>query len=72
LRFPTDVDWITVIIQLREEHKNYEGIAHAVGIPKAAISYLGSGNVKNPGYQYSAKILNHYVYLYGDDIPLLV
>lgn len=71
MRFPTDVDWVVVILNLRKEFKNYKGIANATKVSISSISYLGSGNVKNPGYLYSARILNCYVGIYGDDIPLL-
>ena len=70
-RFPVKIDWLLVITRLRKELKNYEGIAEATGVAKSNISYIGSGHVKNPGYLFSAKILNTYVEVYGDTIPLL-
>ena len=70
-RFPVNVDWMLVIVKLRKEFKNYKGIAKATGISESNVNYLGCGNVKNPGYLFSAKILNTYVEVYGDDIPTL-
>lgn len=69
--YPIEVDWRAVIANLRKECKNYDGIALASGVSKTNISYMGAGNVKNPGYSNAAKLLNCYINKFGEKIPLI-